>query len=266
MPAPGRRDGWALRAVAVGVVAGLASGLFGVGGGIVLVPGLVMLAGLGQRMAHGTSLAAIVPIALAGTVGYASGGEVDVVAAGLTAVGVLAGTPVGVHLLGRLPERSLRLGFAVVLLLAAVRMVLSPGDGAGRETLTLLGGVGFVATGLGAGVLAGVMGVGGGIVMVPAFTVLFGLPITLAKGTSLAVIVPGAVLGTFRNRAQGTTDLRLGLVAGVSGVLTAALASQVSLGLDPTVARAMFAALLLVMVLRIVVRERADRLAATSPD
>jgi len=241
-----------LRAVAVGVVAGLASGLFGVGGGIVLVPGLVMLAGLDQRMAHGTSLTAIVPIALAGVLGYASGGEVDGLAALLTAVGVLVGAPIGVHLLGRLPERTLRIGFAIVLLLSAIRLVVSPGDGAGQVAVTLLTGTGFAVTGLVAGVLAGVMGVGGGVIMVPAFTVLFGMPIVLAKGTSLAVIVPGAILGTFRNRAQGTTDLSVGVVPGLAGVATAALASQVSLGLDPFVASASFAALLLVVVVRMV--------------
>ncbi len=250
---------WVLRAVAVGVVAGLASGLFGVGGGIVLVPGLVMLAGLDQRMAHGTSLAAIVPIALAGVLGYASGGEVDGFAALLTAAGVLLGAPVGVHLLGRLPERTLRIGFAVVLLLSAVRLVVSPGDGDGTIAVTLLSGSGFVLTGLAAGVLAGVMGVGGGVIMVPVFTVLFGMPIVLAKGTSLAVIVPGAVLGTYRNRLQGTTDIRLGLTAGLAGVATAALASQISLGLDPFVASASFAALLLLVVARMVRRLLKER-------
>lgn len=255
-----RTDPWVLRAVAVGVIAGVASGLFGVGGGIVLVPGLVMLAGLDQRMAHGTSLAAIVPIALAGVLGYASGGEVDAVPALLTAVGVLVGTPVGVHLLGRLPQRTLRIGFAAVLLLSAIRLVMAPGDGDGQIAVTLLTGTGFALTGLAAGVLAGVMGVGGGVIMVPAFTVLFGMPIVLAKGTSLAVIVPGAILGTVRNRAQGTTDLRLGLVAGVAGVATAALASQISLGLDPVVASTSFAVLLVVVVARMVrnlLRERA---------
>lgn len=245
---------WVARAIAVGVIAGLASGLFGVGGGIVLVPGLVLLAGLSQRMAHGTSLAAIVPIALAGVVGYAAGGEVDGVAAALTAVGVLVGAPIGVHLLGRLPERALRIGFAVILLLSALRLVVAPEQADGQVAVTVATGATFAITGVAAGVLAGVMGVGGGVIMVPAFTVLFGMPIVLAKGTSLAVIVPGAILGTIRNRAQRTTDLRLGLVAGVSGVATAFLASRLSLGMDPDVASRTFAALLMVVVLRMVVK------------
>lgn len=242
------------RAVIVGVLAGLASGLFGVGGGIVMVPGLVLLTGLDQRMAHGTSLTAIVPIALAGVVGYGLGGEVDLAVAACTAAGALVGTPFGVHMLSRLPERTLQVAFAVLLAASAVRLLAASGDGAGRDDLTVVLVLAYVATGLAAGVLSGVMGVGGGIIMVPVFTVLFGLPITLAKGTSLAVIVPGAVVGTWRNRRQGTTRVRLGLLVGVSGVVSAAAASQLSLGLSPRTARWLFAALLLVVVVRMVRR------------
>jgi uncharacterized membrane protein YfcA len=255
-PDPDRR---LVRAIAVGIIAGVASGLFGVGGGIVIVPGLVWLTGLDQRKAHGTSLTAIVPIALAGTLGYATGGKVDLTVAALTAAGALLGTPLGVALLGRLPDRTLRLAFAVVLALSAVRLLLASGDGAGREGLTLLLGAGYLLTGLVAGLLSGVMGVGGGVIMVPIFSVLFGLPILLAKGTSLAVIVPGALVGTLRNRAQGTTDIRTGITVGLSGVVTASLASQLSLGLDPVVSRRLFAALLVVVIVRMVRKLLAER-------
>src|SRR4051794_29643170 len=67
--------------IVVGLVAGLLSGIFGVGGGILIVPGLVLALGMQQRLAHGTSLAAIIPIAAAGLSGYAVAGEVDWLAA-----------------------------------------------------------------------------------------------------------------------------------------------------------------------------------------
>lgn len=244
------------RALAVGLLAGIASGLFGVGGGVVLVPLLVRVCGLDQRLAHGTSLTAIVPIAASGTVGYALAGEVDWTLAGLTALGALVGTPIGARLLGRLPVRTLRRGFAVLLLLTAVRMLLSPAGGDGRAAFDLLGGVAAVLTGLASGLLAGVMGVGGGVLLVPVFSLLFGLPLVLAKGSSLAVIVPGAIAGTLRNRTQGTTDLRAGLLAGAGGVVAAQLAAQVSLDLDPTVSSATFAALLAATGVRTLLRNR----------
>ena len=72
------------------------------------------------------------------------------------------------------------------------------------------------------GVLAGLLGVGGGIVIVPVLTIAFGVPLVLAKGTSLLVIIPTAVVGTIRNRSAGLTALRPGLVGGGAGVVSAA--------------------------------------------
>ena len=259
---PGRQRPSAGRVVLVGVLAGLASGLFGVGGGVVIVPGLVMVAGLGQRLAHGTSLTAIVPIATAGTIGYATANEVDLAAAGLMAVGALLGTPLGVAALARTPQRTLRGAFGVLLVLTAVRLVVDAGagasGGAGRGAMDLLGALGYLGTGLLSGGLAGLMGVGGGVVIVPLLTLVFGFPLVLAKGTSLAVIVPTAVVGTVRNLHQETTDLRAGLLVGVGGVVTAVLASQVSLQLDRTVSAWSFAALLVLVGIRMVRRARRD--------
>lgn len=245
------------RVALVGVLAGLASGLFGVGGGVVIVPGLVMVASMGQRLAHGTSLTAIVPIAAAGTIGYATAGEVDLAAAALMAVGALVGTPLGVAALARTPQQALRRAFGVLLVVTAVRLVLGaeePAGGPGRGDMALLPAVGYLLTGLASGGLAGLLGVGGGVVLVPAMTILFGFPLVLAKGTSLAVITPTAVVGTVRNLRQGTTDLRAGLLVGVGGVVTAALASQVSLQLDRTVSAWTFAALLVLVGVRMVRR------------
>lgn len=238
------------RAVAVGVIAGLASGLFGVGGGIVIVPGLVLLAGLQQRLAHGTSLTAIVPIAIVGTIGYATAGEVDFAVAGAMAAGAVVGAPVGVSLLNRLPQRALRLGFSLVLVLTAIRMVVDVPAGEGRAAIDLADALWYALTGFAAGVLSGVMGVGGGVLVVPILALLFASPLVLAKGTSLAVIVPTALVGTWRNVRRGSTDVRAGLIVGAGGVLTAAVASQISLEMDPVVSAWTFAALLVATALR----------------
>ena len=247
------------RVAVVGALAGLASGLFGIGGGVVIVPGLVFVTAFGQRLAHGTSLTAIVPIAAAGTIGYATAGEVDPGAGVLMAVGALVGAPLGVAALVRVPQRGLRIAFGVLLVVAAVRLVMDASGPAASGTdpgpLDVLTALGYLATGLASGALAGLMGVGGGVVLVPALTLLFGFPLVMAKGTSLAVILPTAVVGTVRNLGQGTTDLRAGLLVGVGGVVTAAIASQVSLGLDRTVSAWSFAGLLVLVGVRMVQRE-----------
>lgn len=249
--APDRPVPWAA-VVAAGLVAGFTSGLFGVGGGIVVVPALTLLARFPAKLATGTSLTAIVPISIAGTVGYATSGEVDLAYAALVAVGALAGAVIGTRWLRTISAPALQVAFAVLMVATAVRLVVGgEGDGAGRADLTLAVAVGLVLLGVAAGVLAGLFGVGGGIIIVPALTLAFGLPLVLAKGTSLAVIIPTAVAGTLRNRSSGLTALRPGVVVGLAGVVSALAASQVSLGLDPHLSALLFAALLVVVAVRL---------------
>jgi uncharacterized protein len=112
------------RLLVIGLVAGLLSGLLGVGGGIVMVPLLVLWAGYGQREAHATSLGAIVPISLAGVVTYGAAGAVRVPAAAALAVGSVAGARVGAGLLARLHERALKTLFGSFLLAVAIVMVM----------------------------------------------------------------------------------------------------------------------------------------------
>jgi uncharacterized membrane protein YfcA len=113
-----------VRLVAIGLAAGFFSALFGVGGGIVVVPLLVLAAGFDERSATGTSLAAIGLIALAGTVSYSIRGEVDVGAAALLGLPAALGAVAGARLQQRLATRTLLLGLAVLLVTIAVYLVV----------------------------------------------------------------------------------------------------------------------------------------------
>lgn len=109
--------------IVIGVVGGVFSGLFGIGGGIVMVPMLV-LAGLSQREASGTSLAALLmPVAILGVLEYAKRHEIRVPYAVGMALGLLGGAYFGARLAGRLTTVALQRGFGVVLLAAAVRFL-----------------------------------------------------------------------------------------------------------------------------------------------
>jgi uncharacterized protein len=241
-----------VRAIVVGVVAGFLSGLFGVGGGILIVPALVMVMALDQRLAHGTSLAAVLPIAASSTLGYAVGGKVDWPVAALIAVGAVAGAVIGTQALRVVPQAALGACFAGLLLLTAVRLLLDHADAGGRADVSVGGAVGLLVLGVASGGLAGLLGVGGGIIMVPAMVVLFRIPPAVAKGTSLAVIVPTSVMGTWRNRRNENSDLPIAGVVGVAGVVSAFAASQLSIGMSETVSNVLFAVLLLAVAARMV--------------
>jgi uncharacterized protein len=254
--------------LAVGLAAGFLSGLFGVGGGILIVPGLVLVLKMDQRLAHGTSLAAVLPISLASLLTYWSHGNVDWPVALFVACGAVVGAIVGTHLLHVIPHRALGFTFAVVLVVSAVRLFL-PFTATGRGALVLVDVLGLVGTGLLSGVLAGLLGVGGGVVMIPPMVVLLGLPPVMAKGTSLAVIVPTALIGTLRNRSRNNADLRVAAVVGLAGIVSAVGGGWLSDKLSDTTSNMLFAILLLAVAARMVwtlERERRDLAAASEPE
>jgi hypothetical protein len=106
--------------IAIGLGGGLLSGLLGVGGGIVMVPLLVLWAGFAQRDAHATSLGAIIPISIAGIATYGAAGEVRYGTALALAAGSVLGAPIGARLLSRMDERMLKIVFGVFLIAVSV--------------------------------------------------------------------------------------------------------------------------------------------------
>lgn len=106
----------------IGLIAGVISGLLGVGGGVILVPGLVILLGLSQHEAEGTSLLAIIPVVLVGAISQRRYGNVrseDAVVIGLLSVG---GAAAGVVLANALSGSALRVAFATLMLVIAFRL------------------------------------------------------------------------------------------------------------------------------------------------
>jgi uncharacterized membrane protein YfcA len=238
------------RGAVLGLVAGFLSGLFGVGGGILIVPVLVLALHLDQRLAHGTSLSAVIPIAVSGVVGFALDDSIDWTVALLLVVGAVGGAVIGTHALRLLSPRVLGLAFATLLVVTAVRLVVDNSDAGGRADLDATHAAAYVLLGAVSGTLAGMLGVGGGIVLVPAMVVLFSIPAAVAKGTSLVVIIPTGVVGTLRNVRRGHADLGVAASVGLAGVVSAFAASKLSVGLDEQVSNRLFAVLLVAVATR----------------
>jgi uncharacterized membrane protein YfcA len=100
------------------------AGLFGVGGGVIVVPGLVLWLALAQREASGTSTATIVASSAAAMATFGVSGSVDWRAAGLILVGSVVGAWIGAWIAERVNERVLAVAFALILAIAGIRMVL----------------------------------------------------------------------------------------------------------------------------------------------
>ena len=110
------------RVVVIGLAGGGIAGFFGVGGGIVLVPLIMLFLSPPRHVAHATSLGAIIALSFSGMVGFAIGGEVDWAVGIAVGIGGVIGASIGATLLNRLSASTLRTIFAVVLLVAGLRM------------------------------------------------------------------------------------------------------------------------------------------------
>jgi len=194
-----------LVAILGGAGAGAFGGLFGVGGGVLLIPVMTGLLKRTQHEAHGTSLAVIAATAVAGLVVYGAYSRVEWTTAVVAGLASLVTARFGARTAARMPSRELKLAFAAVLIALAIRLLWKAGTG-GAPLAGLAGParIGFdLALGAAVGFIAGLLGVGGGVLAVPAFTLLLGMSQHQAQGTSLALILFAAPAGAIEHARHG---------------------------------------------------------------
>lgn len=126
--------------------------------------------------------------------------------------------------------------------------------------------VGLLALGLFAGSLAATLGVGGGIIFVPALVSFFAFPQLEAQGTSLAIIVPTAIVATIGHARAGRVIWKVAFIAGSAGIIGALAGSRLAYQLDEDVLRKVFAIVLLILAARMLYRAITLRKASVAPD
>ncbi|WP_374976710.1 sulfite exporter TauE/SafE family protein [Microbacterium trichothecenolyticum] len=240
--------------IGIGLLAGLLSGLFGVGGGTVVVPLLVLLLGFGQRLAAGTSLAAIIPTATVGVISYGLNDAVAWIPALLLAAGAVGGAQIGTWLLPKVSQTVLRWAFVGFLLAVIVSLFLVIPSRDAPLDLTWWSVVALVLLGVITGTVSGLIGVGGGIIVVPVLMMLFGAGDLVAKGTSLLMMIPAAISGTVGNLRRGNVDLVTAACVGVAACTTTALGAWLATIVDPFVGNVLFAVFLVFIATQMAVK------------
>lgn len=233
------------RLALIGLIVGFFSGLLGVGGGIVLVPLLIVVVGYGQRRASGTSLAAVLPTAISGMASYASHGSVDWIAGVILAAGAVAGSLLGTWLLHHTHQRALRWIFIVFLLLVAARLFFLIPDRSVVLDFTPWVIFALVILGVVTGILSGMLGIGGGVFIVPALMLGFGVGDLVAKGTSLFMIIPTAVAGTIANVRRGNPDIKAAVIIGSLSVPASIGGAALAWSVPPMLGSILFALLVI---------------------
>lgn len=206
-----------------GLVSGLLAGLLGIGGGVVLVP-LIATFGYSSQEATATSLLAIAITATSGSFQNWRAGGLDLKKVLIIAIPSVISAQLGIALNNRIPSHWLLVGFSILLLINIVlanwRRRASKG-GISQPATRMNPILARLLTGVLAGFLAGLFGVGGGVIMVPLQLVLLAEPIKAAVRTSLGVIVITAIAGCVGQALQGNVRFSVGIVLGVGGLIGA---------------------------------------------
>jgi uncharacterized membrane protein YfcA len=202
-------------AALIGFASGLASGAFGIGGALLTTPGIRWALDAPPLIAVGTTLPVIVPTAITGAWAYTRGGFVDRRFAATAAIAGGAFAVLGALATTLIPGEILLVCTAATILFLSLRMLPAGGvldTPRFRPSLPL-----FAVVGATSGLMAGLLGVGGGVILVPVLTVVLRFPLKTALGTSLAVVAAQAVPGTIVHALLGHIDWRIaaGLAIGV---------------------------------------------------
>jgi uncharacterized protein len=235
-----------LLAMVSGLVSGVMSGLFGIGGGTVMTPAVQVLLGAPPIVALATPLPVIFPTAITGAWTYRQGGELDERAAawivGPGIVGAVAGAAltdvIEVHLL--LIVTALLLAREAVGILRGASRREAGGEPTEGTPLQLAG------IGVAAGFVSGLLGVGGGIILVPLLMGTLRMPLKRALGTSLLAIVALVIPGTIVHAALGHIDWAIFAAITVGAVPGARIGARLALGARERTLRLLVGSFLLV--------------------
>ncbi len=203
---------------AIGLIAGVFAGFFGVGGGIIIVPLLILVVQADQRQASVTSLVAIIPTSLVAASSFLFSGSVpwDQTAFGLIiAIGSTITAPLGAWALRRWNTVTVRWIFITILLIAAIQVLYQLPDRNSHlewSTATVLV---LIASGAAMGFVAGLLGVGGGLLIVPLLVIGFGVSDLTAKALSLIAMFPAAISGTIGSARAGVVNWKAGISLGI---------------------------------------------------
>ena len=234
-----------LLGLAIGLVSGVLSGLFGVGGGIVMTPGLQVGLGAAPIVALATPLPVILPTALTGALTYRRAGELDQrAAAWMIGPGVLSSV-FGALLTDVVDPHLLLVITAALLAWQAVGILRGRRERAGpslEPTPSMYIGIGLVA-----GFVSGLLGIGGGLIMVPMLAGWLGMPLRRALGTSLLAIVALVIPGAITHALLGHIDWGLVLVVTSGAVPGAWLGARIALGTRERTLRLLVGAFLLIV-------------------
>ncbi|KUH31866.1 permease [Thermococcus celericrescens] len=239
-------------AVLIGALIGTVAGLFGVGGGFLIVPSLVFL-GLPIHVAIGTSLACITISSLSSAYAHIRAGRVLYRVAFLKEAFSIPAAVIGAYLSGMLNSNVLEAVFGLLLIYVAY-VFIRRSDVRNRGEALRINYRKVPLIGALSGLTSGLLGVSGGVLNVPLFHTLAGLPVNYAVGTSSLALFFTALVGTATHIGLGQVDLQTALLLSPGLIIGAAVGARLVPKLQPRRFKILFSVLLILVAVRLLLR------------
>lgn len=230
----------------LGLSLGLVGGMLGIGGGLIAIPLLSWLFGMDQALAQGTALVMIVPNVMMGFWRYRQRHPFKM----HNLLALLMPAVIASHVASRwatsLDAVTLRHSFAAFLVFLTGFLLWRDRQGrAGDRHPPVWPERWLPLVGLASGFMSGMFTIGGGLIVVPALVVFFGVSQTAAQGMALALVVPGALVALLSYAQSGHVAWSVGLPLAVGGVLTVSMGVRLAHALQPRTLKWAFCAVLL---------------------
>jgi len=271
-----------LEIIILGIFVGFLAGLFGIGGGFIMVPLLNIVLGIPMNIAIGSNLTQVAATSSSGAVAHKKMGNIDMKLASLILMGSIVGVSLGVILLGSLkasPAFDLIIKGIYILLLTVIGLLmlvesaLSAKRTEQRQIIVDISkkfqDIGFMSIelpksgiripaflpimmGLGVGIIAGVTGIGGGFIMVPLLIYIVGVRTVIAIGTDIFQMIFLAAVGSIGHALNGNVDLYLAILMLIGSSIGAQFGARTTRRVKAAKIRLLLAVIITMVVLHLI--------------
>lgn len=248
----------------IGFITGIMSGLFGIGGGIIIVPALILIAGFPQILANGTSLfALLLPVGIFAVITYYRAKLIDVRASILIALGLMIGVAGGASIALDLKADTLRQLYGIFLLYVSLRFIepvklwnsiksknINGKDAEVTETTTKsnIPFYLFIIIGIVAGVMSGLFGIGGGLIIVPVLSTILKFKHKISIGTSLgALLLPVGLPGVILYYRAGEFSFATAIPVAIGLLIGAFFGANIAIRISSTMVKRFYGFFLLIV-------------------
>lgn len=251
--------------VLLGIIAGIMSGMFGIGGGVIIVPILTALFGFPLIEAGGTSLAALMmPVGIFAVISYYKEKMINIKVAAIFSVGILVGVLFGANFAISLPATLLKQIYGVFLLWVCWRFWdfrtknqpsnSEPDEINSNKKFDTKGLITICFWGIFTGILSGLFGIGGGLVMVPIMVTVLKFDTKTAVGTSLAALLPPVAFpGVLAYYYAGHLNVSVAAILAGGLLIGSLFGAKINIALPSKSAKKIYAIFLLIMSINFIV-------------